>query len=336
MYRMLSIDEKFRIIEPFLGRERTEMMRQGYYVEDEDFQKRLYESKIDTIISRLAKRSIDKEILLPPPQKSFCAGDIQIGNVEYIGQKLFPYNMNLKNINRHVGIFGSTGSGKTTLAANIIRELYRRKIPTIVIDWETSYRALAKDMPDFIVYTVGTDINPFYLNPFDVPPGITIQEYAKNLVTIISHDYLGGQGSDTVLLEYILESYAQKHAPSFADLISIIDREIVQKLKTRGKLGGRTGLWKETVLRQNKFMSIGCIGNVINTNRHIPIENLLDKWIVLELGNLKSPHDRAFVSHFLLNQLVLHFQHKGIVTEELKLVIVMEEFLLTRHAGLEA
>ncbi|CAB1065545.1 hypothetical protein D1BOALGB6SA_10342 [Olavius sp. associated proteobacterium Delta 1] len=323
---MLNIDDKLKLLRPVVGPDKAEALRKLYYMEDTAKERTEVELKIDSLISSRAKTDIDNIVLLPPPDENGSDGEISLGLVEYLERKLFPYSLRLKDINRHAGIFGSTGTGKTTIATNIIRELHKRKVPTIVIDWETSYRGLAQELKDFIVYTVGIDINPFYTNLFNVPPGISIHEYAKNLVSLVSHDYLGGQGSDTVLLEYILEAFAENNKPIFEDLINIIDREIIQKLKFKGKLAGRTGLWKETVLRQNKFMSIGCIGRVVNTNRHIPVENLLDKWAVLELGNLKSPQDRAFITHFVLDQLMLYFQHKGIVSEKLKLVIVMEEF----------
>jgi hypothetical protein len=164
------------------------------------------------------------------------------------------------------------------------------------------------------------------MNLFNIPPGITMEEYAKALVSIISYDYLGGQGSDTILLEFILDVFRGHKAPRFADLARLIEIEIEERLKRGGKLGGRSGLWKETVMRQKKFMSIGCMGNVVDSNKHIPIESLFGRHLVLELGNMKSPQDRAFVCHFLLNQLLLHLHHKGIVTDELRLVIVMEEF----------
>ncbi len=323
----LTIDEKLKLLAPIIGEKRAYIFRQLYYVEDDLKARKEIECRIDALVSKLVKTSYDRMIILPPPERSQCQGDICIGSVEYLGNIICPFSLRLRDLNRHCLIAGSTGSGKTSVAAKIIKELYHLNIPIIVFDWETSYRALAKNLDRFMVFTVGIDkISPIYFNLFRLPPGIHYEEYAKALVTLVSHDYLGGQGSDTVLLEFLLEAYEKRGTPIFADLVDIIKREVTDKLNQKGKLGGRSGLWKETVLRQNKFMSIGYIGTVLDTQNHYPIDLLLDRWTVFELGNLKSPHDRAFITHYLLNQIMLHFQHKGFISEELKLVIVMEEF----------
>mgnify|MGYP001105424581 CR=1 FL=1 len=64
-----TIDEKLRIIRPLLGHRRNELLRQKYYLEDDPCKRKIVELKFDTLISRLAKRSIDSEIFLPPPKR---------------------------------------------------------------------------------------------------------------------------------------------------------------------------------------------------------------------------------------------------------------------------
>ena len=332
---MLSVDEKLKILQPLLGTRKVMGLRGMYYMKKDFRDKSRIENHIDLLISRLAKKGIDEEIILPPPEADKCKGDIDIGKVEYLGIERQSFELKLKDINRHMGIFGSTGSGKTTFARNLIHQLHKRKIPFLVFDWEKSYRSLVKEIPDVRVFTVGNDISPFFLNFLTVPPGIKFDEYIKSVIAVISEDYVGGIGADTMLLNYMETAYQETKHPFFSDLKEIVVREINNDKKGRGKLSGRSGLWKESVSRQITFMSKGSAGNVINSRKHYPLEKLFSRPVVLEFGGLKSPHDRKFFIHIILNWLSIYNQHFGIQSENLRQVLIFEEFHNIAMSGKE-
>lgn len=320
------IDEKLLLLQPVLGTMKVQRLRQMYLLEDDFRLKNEIENRIDLLIARHVKTKIEDEIILPPPDKTLCDGDINLGKTEYLGRRLNPFGLKLKDINRHVGIFGSTGSGKTTIAKNIIRQLHKKGIPFLVFDWEKSYRNFIREFKDVQVFTVGNDINPIFLNFLTVPPGIKYDEYIKSIIAIISEDYIGGIGADTMLLQYMEMAFKETKNPFFEDLKQIILREINKDMGRRGRLAGRSGLWKETVSRQISFISKGASGTVVNSRKHFPIEKLFSKPIVLEFGGIKSPHDRKFFIHVILNWLSIYSQHCGILSEQLKQVLIFEEF----------
>ena len=323
---MDKIDEKLKILQPILGTPKTQRLRQMYYYEDDYRQKRELENHIELLISRLVKKNIEDEIILPPPPKDSCDGDLNIGEIEYLGKGIYPFHLKLKDLNRHVGIFGATGSGKTTLAKNLIRTLYKKGIPFLIFDWEKSYRNLIREFPDVQVFTVGKDINPLFLNFLNVPPGIDYEEYIKSVIAIISEDYVGGIGADTMLLKYMEMAYCETKDPFFEDLKQIVIREISRDMGKRGRLSGRSGLWKESVSRQITFLSRGAAGRVVNQKKHYPLQDLFTRPIVLEFGNLKSPYDRKFFIHVILNWLSIYNQYQGIHSENLRQVLLFEEF----------
>ena len=129
-----------------------------------------------------------------------------------------------------------------------------------------------------------------------------------------------------MLLNYMEMAYQETGHPYFEDLKEIVLREITRDKGKRGRLAGRSGLWKESVSRQITFMSKGAAGTVVNPRMHLPLEKLFDRPIVLEFGNLKSPYDRKFFIHVILNWLSIYNQHQGIFSEKLKQVLVFEEF----------
>jgi len=323
---MNQIDEKLKLLQPVLGPIKAKRLRQMYLFEDDFRLKKEIENRIDLLIAKHVKKEIEDEIILPPPENGLCIGDINLGKIEYLGMKMNPFSLKLKDINRHVGIFGSTGSGKTTIAKNIIRQLHKKGIPFLIFDWEKSYRNLIREFPDIQVFTVGNCTNPIFLNFLSVPPGIKYDEYIKSIIAIISEDYIGGIGADTMLLNYMETAFKETKNPFFEDLKQIVIREITKDRGRGGKLAGRSGLWKETVSRQINFLSKGAAGTVVNSRKHFPVEKLFSKPIILEFGNIKSIHDRKFFIHVILNWLSIYSQHCGILSEKLKQVLIFEEF----------
>lgn len=315
-----EIDEKLRILQPAIGTKKVHALREIYYFEDDYRAKREIENYIELLISKHVKTRIDDQIILPPPSQEVCLGEIDIGTVEYMNRPQRQFSLKLKDLNRHTGIFGSTGSGKTTLALNLIRQLHKKGIPFLIFDWEKSYRNLVNEFDDVAVFTLGSNINPLYLNPLNLPPGISQEEYSKSLISLLAEDYLSGAGSDTVLLKYMKTAFSEHQNPNFNDIREIALRE------ARKGMRGRSMLWKETVGRIITSLSIGTAGQILCSGRHHPLDKLLQKNIVLELGGIQSPRDRKFIIHLIINWLFLWLQDRGIESETLKQIIIFEEF----------
>ena len=325
---MNRIDEKIRILEPVLGSAKANQLRLMYLMEDDFKEKKILENQLDLLVARLVNKSAAKEIILPPPIGNLQQGTINIGAAVYAGTTGKPVNLNLSQVNRHIGLFGATGSGKTNLALRLIRKLHKQGIPILVIDWEQSYRNLLKDIPDLEIYTVGRDdLNPLYINMLKVPPGVTYEEYAKSLITILGEDFLSGAGSDTMFLEYFKKTFQDYNNPTFYNFKELFTTDIQREIRQKGRLGGRRGLWLETVMRITNFLSSGAIGTVLNTNKHYPMEKLFSRPVILEFGAIKNPRDRKFLIHLITNFLNFNLEHQGITADgQLRQVIIFEEF----------
>ena len=319
------VDELCRALRPKIGSHKSDLLRKWFYSKSDPKERAEAQLTIEKLFAFHAKTTIDKAILLPPPSKEECHGDINIGVTTYLGKDYYEFGLNLRDINRHAGLFGSTRSGKTTLATNLIRSIHAKGIKVLVLDWEKNYRGIADEYPDFGVFTVGPGVAPFYHNPLSLPPGIPAEEFSKSLIAIISHDYLGGYGSDTIMLQKLVSVYHTKGTPTFSDLYKIIEEEITEVRKTSDRSGGRRGLWKETVERIPEWLSVGYTSDVLFSQYHLPIDKLIFMNAVLELGNIINRADRAFICHLVINQYFFFVRHAGIVHEHLKSVIVAEE-----------
>ncbi|MHA1862255.1 MAG: ATP-binding protein, partial [Candidatus Thorarchaeota archaeon] len=102
-------------------------------------------------------------------------------------QKTQPMGLVRKMLAYHVGIYGNTGSGKTTTSVSLVAQAYRNQVIPIIItpgnvgDWR-----LLKDLfPEFRIFTAGNpDIAPLRYNMWDVPPGVPVGKYIDRLTDV--------------------------------------------------------------------------------------------------------------------------------------------------------
>ena len=316
---MEDIKETLRKLKPFIGRKADGLWIRYSFA---DYKERDEWTRIIHILAQKYKVDpVEETIVLPPPGKDISAGDISMGKVRYLDQAGYDFGLGLPELSRHTGIFGSTGSGKTTLAKNILRKLMDRNIPFIVFDWEKSYRDLAAIDSRVKVFTIGSDAAPLYFNFFKSPEGIPYREYIKNVIEVFNRAYLGGVGSDSVLLKVFDQAYKSHELPTVEDARRILEGEMGGK-----KLRGREMLWKQSSLRMLQFMSYGGTGKLYNVTEFFPLEKLMGEFVVFELGALASSNDKRFFIEIFTLWYWLFMEQQGIEHESLKHVLLFEEF----------
>ena len=180
LFKMEDVKTTLRKLKPFIGKKADRLWIR--YSTGDRREKEEWMQVINLLSEKYKIDTMEESVTLPPPVKEECTGDIVIGDTRYLNQPSQRFGLNLPELTRHMGIFGSTGTGKTTLAKNILRELAKRNIPFIVFDWERNYRDLLKENKAVKIFTIGTDISPFYFNYLKMPKGISYKEYVKNVV----------------------------------------------------------------------------------------------------------------------------------------------------------
>ena len=318
---MNPIEEKLRLLKPILPQKQWDYLRLRHALE-KDIRKRIeIECLIDLLLVQKVPGLQMDQILLPPPNESMVLGDYAIGKVSYPDNPKGIFGIRENEWIRHCGIFGKTGSGKTTLMVRILKELCEKNKPFLIFDYKRNYRDLLKH-PDFekqgiLIFTVGrNDMVPFQFNPKIGPPGVEEYVWIKQLAQIIEKVYLLGPGANDVFME-------SAGMNTFKEM-----REKVLKQKKRA----RELLWWASVKRTLNAINYPGLGEVVNCQKGYPIEDLLDKKVILELDGL-SDSDQAFIIGSLLLW-IYHYRMRQPEREVLKHFIVIEEahhlFLLTR------
>jgi hypothetical protein len=277
-------------LKPLIGKQADDIWLQ--LQSGDKFQRARWTQIVETLLQKYGLDTVDDNVVLPPPDWHDSLGDIPLGLTEYPCLAPYQFNLRLPELTRHMGIFGSTGTGKTTLAKNLLREMLERNIPFLVFDWENNYRDLIKDDPRVKVFTIGSETAPFRFNFFELPPGLTYQDYVKEVINVFSRAYLGGVGSDSVMLKIFDQAYQIHGTPKTSDAMDLM----TQDMAGNGNMKGREMLWKQSSLRMLQFLSYGGTGRIFNTDESVRMPELMNDFIVFELGGLASPRTNAFSS----------------------------------------
>ncbi|KMY65609.1 hypothetical protein AAU61_21350 [Desulfocarbo indianensis] len=319
---MDRIEEKLRLLKPLLPLRQWDFLRVQYLFEKDWRKRQELEALMDMLLAKHLPGLQREQILLPTPEAGELAGDYQVGQALYPDQPKGLFGVREPEWIRHCGIFGKTGSGKTTLTMNLINEISRHGKPFLIFDYKRNYRDLLQH-PDFkdqdiLIFTVGrNDVVPFFFNPKLRPPGVEEHVWIKQLAEIIEKVYLLGPGANDVFME-------SAHFDTFGEMK---DRVVKQKKKARELL------WWASVKRTLNAINYPGLGEMVNCSEGHSIPDLLGKKVILELDGL-SASDQAFVIGALLLW-IYHYRMRQPEREVLKHFIIIEEahhlFLKTRQ-----
>jgi len=281
---------------------------------------------LDILLFQKLRKDFREEIFLDPQIPAACAGSYFLGNVLYPPQRNFcQFGLREDEWIKHLLITGMTGTGKTNLAFQILRQFKNHKKPFLVFDWKQNYRDLLQIsmFRDTQIFTVARKTSPFLFNPLIPPPETEAGHWLMKLVDVIKHAYFVGEGVEFLLrrgIDWVYEKCGyhdgSKHAvPSFFSVRDFVSKQ---------HLLGRMSLWKASAMRvlESLCFSHG-LGQVIKGEREWDYQKLLNTGVVLELDAL-SDSDKVFLTEALILWIYEFRKHEG-KREEFKHALIIEE-----------
>lgn len=233
-----------------------------------------------------------------------------------------PCWIRLEDLTKHALIAGVTGSGKTNTCVRLLAESWKRGVPFLVIESAKSeYRTLlaAAGIDTLTVFTIGNEaVAPLRLSPFEVPPGALLQTHIDYLKSLFGAAFVLYPPMPYVLEQSIQEMYedcgwdvarnvnargaGSLAFPTLSDLADKIPM-VVDRMgyDQRITMDVKAGL----VARINQLRR-GGKGLMLDTRRSAGVETLFERPCLLELKQLVSDDEKAFLIGLLLIRLYEH------------------------------
>ena len=241
-------------------------------------------------------------------------------------------------LNRHLGVFGKTGCGKTWLLSLIVISCVRLRIPLIFyapIRGEHAHLKMAVGEEDphlaeaaekIRVYTPGRDgISPFRFNPLKPLPGISIEEHMERILEATFASVPVFPALQASLQEGLYKLYKRfpdpGRPPVFADWIAEADKAF-RSYSYEGDLKGN--LATAMNVRERPFL-FGPVARILDSRESIPgFEDLLSGYTIVEFEGL-SRESTSLLIHLHLNAVWQHLARTRAEREGIRLVIIIDE-----------
>jgi hypothetical protein len=276
---------------------------------------------------KLRQLAKPNSLWLEPIPQEHAHGELVLGDVLAHEHPVYPFRMRLDALLRHVTIFGQTGGGKTNLGYLLLQHLLQAKLPFLVCDWKRNYRdLLAITSGSIRVYTVGRSVRPFHINPLIPPPGTSPETWLKKITEIIARAYYVGEGVMSILHRGLDAIYGDfgvyagtvKEWPTMDDLRIWIE-DYIQRVSTREW----KSQWIASTQRTLQSLCYGDMSRVLNVDTPTPVQDLLERPVILELDALAEQEKTLIIETLLL--WIHHYRLQQPGRERLKHVILIEE-----------
>ena len=247
------------------------------------------------------------------------------------------YGINTVDLNRHMLVAGATGSGESMTIKHLLVKLWEKKIPWLVIypvnkpDYR-ELRGVRSLKDDLMLFTLGDSVSPFMFNPLDVPEHVPLWTHISRILRVFVAAYDLFEPLPMIYRKALQTAYERRgwrvdteqgnprrECPTMSDVYKAI--EDVTESYSYGKDTQAT-IRQASVIRIADLL--GLAGSWIDTRQGIPLSDLLNAPVILELGHIGSPADTNLLMGLILNSLVGYLEGHPRPSDHLHITVIEE------------
>lgn len=260
-------------------------------------------------------------------------------------------SLDRKELSKHVFIAGTTGSGKTTTCHKLLASSNTQgtPLPFLVIEpAKTEYRALLRDpdLQDILIFTVGSERGvPFRFNPFEFLPGESLSGHVDLLKACFMASFDMEAAIPNLLEEGLYRAYEAygwdfrtenniylkdrteawrcggRYFPTISSYIDIV----VALVDEKGFDDRLKNDYKGSIRSRLDSLRAGAKGLMLDTPLSVDFMQLIERNVVLELEQLKSGEDKAFLMGLVLGRVTEALKQRHAEDPSFRHVTLLEE-----------
>ncbi|RLG85232.1 MAG: hypothetical protein DRO15_07760 [Thermoprotei archaeon] len=250
-------------------------------------------------------------VRVPEPLiKPIHNGEIYLGTTLSTSYN-YPISLKAEHLFRHIGIFGSTGSGKTTTASIIAYRASLKGMKVLILDWHGEYTNILKKGKDKLSIFTLDATKPMSINELNINELIS----KPTELLEVFEQVLDLSPAQLFILDQVLERGSRSLRISPCWLKSLVELVAVYNAESRWSIEARDALY-----RKLKYLAanIHC-----SSSSNIKTTSINDHDItVIDLSKVVNTRLRTLYALLILKMLELSAVEHGILTD---LLVVIDE-----------
>ena len=234
------------------------------------------------------------EFYVPNASESGSEG-ILLGAVGSGGREYHDFRLQLEDLKRHACVLGMTGSGKSTTARAIVRQVAESGLPTLILDWHNEYAAVVSAVGGKIL-APGRD--EFSINPLEAGPGSDAVEHVAMVSDIFSDIYHFTHPQAYMFRNALQKRLGETSAEEVPTIASLV--RTIESYPLRSAYDNET---KIALLRRLVPLTQGQPGKALSGSGSLKLGELLGTTVCVELGHMRDLQSRGVFSDVLLKMI---------------------------------
>ncbi len=267
--------------------------------------------------------------LIAPSYELAKRGNIKIGRIIKNKSHKYNFNLSLKDLEKHMFICGSTGTGKSNFLQNFLINFTKHyNIPFFLVEFKGEYHFLQEHIKDLLVLWPGEN---FSLNIFD-PGNSNPTIHAERIFDILKSGKFLDENAEfspqmeKVLIELLITVCKQKSLQNWKGFEECCNEYLV---KNRNSIP----MLKQTLIslknRIRRF-SLGPLKELFENKNTISIQEIFKKKIILDLSSIIRLGGEKEDALFFLNMILKYLWDKNLTIgafnfEGIKHITIIED-----------
>ncbi|MFX0049205.1 MAG: ATP-binding protein [Candidatus Hermodarchaeota archaeon] len=255
----------------------------------------------------------DKNIidLENPSYKASKDGSVKIGRIMKGDSKKYNFALSLKDLEKHMFICGSTGTGKSNFIQNFLINFTRyHEKPFFLVEFKGEYHFLQDKVKDLIILWPGENFSINIFDPLEANPKI----HAERIFDILKSGQLLDDNAEyspqmeRVLIEILTTVCENKNMQSWEGFEKNCKTYLANNQD-------KIPMLKQTLIslknRIRRF-SIGPMKAIFDTDTTLPISNLFNQKVILDLSSIIRLGGEKEDALFFLNMVLKYLWDRNL------------------------